>query len=378
MYVVVILDNYFLFIQSNMDDWQLTPSSSTIVIIIVVVLVIVGLIILLVAIWNSNQSTSSNSSSSGSNSNQNNQGDPQDQDDDNDDAFDGGAARPVPPHAGKPPAKPAGKYSSIEEAARDAELATVEDFHGARNSCKDVHAPVSSDIKRYHNFDDTPKISGSIKANSSVGLELSLHMESSSKHSGDINLLFPHDSVPKISDIPQAAASSDSIPKVSVITKSLPPSDTLPDVSELSPSELEVAETFNDTKPSQILTEIIENISQPLIDSMNKSQNEEELAHKTEIIDLSELAKEPQLEPGNATELAVDSLYVPAVSAADETLGQSFDASVTNPASLSSDFSNPTEKSERKDKKGAKYNSNLTAGLASLTKSGLRPRGRGK
>lgn len=386
-----------------MDDWQFAPSTNAIIITVIVVLVIVGLIILIVALINSGQSTSSNNTSSQTDFiEEEDEDDSDDEDSDDDGAFNAGPSKPgAPAKLGgsgqqnkpgstltfKPTIQPTAP-NPVDEAAREAELASVEEFLVGEVSDQNgsgLDRSIASDYKLTGlsadsgndtpkistgskstpvgpSGDETPKISTSGKAAVDVSSKVSISVPVGSAKvseqaeaslsidlmseivedsgqsidddvpelSGD-NLEQALDATPHISDEP--VIHSDPTPKISDITAAPALSDTLPEVSELSPSEVEAIAVFEAAEqPKQT-----QSSSTPLIDTMNKSQNQAPAARP--------LVPQPEkITP-----------YIPPIvggkasnSSPDDTSGLTVEASMTNPASLSSDFSNPTEMSEKK------------------------------
>jgi hypothetical protein len=195
----------------------------------------------------------------------------------------------------------------------------------------------------------------------------------------------------------------------SLVSSSQGPSDSIPDASELTASEAASAAAHAAAKATRT-------DDTPLIESMKKPQNQEPavvskpeavvkpvvkptspkvikepvVAAKPEAAPVIVLAAAEVVAPPAGAEVAappatqissltqpVAALYGPAPTASkstiDETSGKSVDASMTNPASLSSDFSSATDKSGRTQVK--RVTRNPAAGLAAI---GQTDRGRAR
>ena len=305
-----------------MDDLQTAPSNNKIIMWAIVALVVIGIIILIVALVNSSQSSSSNGSSSGSNNNNT-------FNEDDDDNFNG-RNRPTPDYS----------LNSIGEAARHADLASVEDFHVA-GSKDDDNNHESHESNESH---ESPKNSNN--NNKSEDVSLDLHSSSDGVLlNSDSNGVVVKEVVIDNSDFPTSLPSNDMI-KVSEFTNAPGPSDSLLEMSELSPSELDIVNEFEKKGQSEEFQ-----LSSPLLDTMNKSQNQETPAESHHMKILAPIFESKDVDK---SELTIDN-------------------SVTNAASLSSDFSNPTDASVKKPTKKSKKNDNHAKGFAELANLGKNP-----
>ena len=317
-----------------MDDLQTAPSNNKIIMWAIVALVIIGIIILIVALVNSSQSSNSNNSSSdSSNSNTFNE--------DDDDNFNGNN-RPSPDYS----------LNSIGEAARHADLASVEDFHIAGSEDHEDHHESSESHESPKNSSESHESPKNSHDHNNTSENVSFDLHSSSNGvliNSDSNSIIVKEVVVDNSNLPTSLPSNDTI-KVSEFTNAQGPSDSLPEMSELSPSELDIVNEFEKKGQSEEFQ-----LSSPLLNTMNKSQNQETPveSHHMKILAPIFDSKNSDVTSDNS-ELTIDN-------------------SVTNAASLSSDFSNPTEASVKKPTKKTKKNDNHSKGFAELTNLGRNP-----
>ena len=187
----------------------------------------------------------------------------------------------------------------VERAARRAELASVEEIV-IDKECEAKYRYGESQLPETEN-PSINEMATPDPEDSSEGISVDLKstmLEDSGKVLKELGMLVDNGS--RATDTTNAPA----------------PSDSIPDASDLSPSEIEELHAFEEA-------ERLKSNSTFILDSMNKSVNHAPVAK----------SDESDAKPR------------------DDTSGLSIDASMTNPASLSSDFSNSTEKSEKKAKK---------------------------
>lgn len=353
------LDNYLSSYKVTMDDWQFAPSTNSILITVVIILVVIGIILLIAALISSSQNNTSNNA-------------PLDDEDDDDVEFDDeddeGEViehpprrvnnpindRPVQQHVDKPKqlaipsphsekvtinnpptetlsfkptvvSKPVVERGIIGEAL-DAELASVEDFHSP-DTCNSGTTDSSLDLSSIPESSEPESSSCLIS-------------------SSDILILSEEDDV---------EPSTDLTPKISDISDEPQPSSE-PQVSDLTSSQLkEVLDdpTIDDTSDS--LASVEDNAVSPSITPQPKVPRPQVPQMK---VTRPKVPMPAKISPYNPVAPAVNR-------AGDETSGLTVEASMTNPASLSSDFSDPTEKSERKP---AKPKNRALTGVAALAR----------
>ena len=380
-----------------MDDWQ-APSSSTVAIIIVIILIVVGIIILIIALWNSGSTNGSGSSIQAD-----------DKDDDDEDDSNGGetivigvstdgvplkpsapaniakpAPQPVKPEPPKPqpvkiePVKPQppkieppkvvpvvasdSSVPTIEEMARNVDLASVEDFDSSRSGSSYVGLSSSSECARDSNPVSDPSRDVSATENTSQG--------SVPKVSCDDILNLSKGSTPDISDIADSKSPNDSTPNISDILGSGKAKDSIPTVSDLVEDQKPIA--AKDISVPAVSSGIPATRSNPI-----RSTAESKIpAGIITAMNAAEPSRPVIPQPPKIAPYASVAIASPHSSVIDETSGLSIDASMTNPVSMSSDFSSLTEKSVRAPRKRSPP-ANPFAGIADLAKPAPRGRGRG-
>jgi hypothetical protein len=317
-----------------MDDWQTAPSTSTIFIIVVIVIGIVGLIILLIVAWNSGKNNNLSSSS---------QHDNIDDIDDEDDPFDSGQPNvpsnyeishtenvkvSVPPkHLTDAPAeKPQVQtHNTVSESAQKSAVINepdkIEASHMEPDKQVDIPKSETIDNRKDEKIEDDKSISAS-------GNSKSVN-ESKSEDSS-------------------VSASGDSLSS---------------DLSDPGTSKFNSEESLDSLTESSIDSEIIFSSSEDVIRNEKLASVEDvEPASSSEVKNIISSMNLPknQVKAGNSrypviTHPVVPAPYVPVISGSgrsssstktshvEETSGRSMDASISNPASFSSDFSSQTE-----------------------------------
>lgn len=222
--------------------------------------------------------------------------------------------------------------TKIDEAARNADLASVEDFDGDNSSYGD---PV-----------------GTLSSVSSMKSTLSL----------------ASDKTPEISSATEInAPSNESLPTISALNsyENKSSDKQSSDLGSEINSDTGINEKINTNQHT------LSSLPSDIIGIMNATVSLDDLSDcKTQNQGMPIPIKPRPMIP----QPAKISPYVPAITGSktsgsimDETSGFSVDASMTNPASLSSDFSSPTEKSVRNNRRKA-GSSSLLKGMADLGK----------
>ncbi len=272
-----------------MDDWQSAPSSNIIVIIVVVTLVVIGLIILFVAIFNSNNTPSST------------------QDQDDDDPFISGVPNNAPP-------------SQISNQGTEANLDKLFAQEFIKSGQNDL--PKEPDNVSIIVVNDNPEIIKQpdlIDISAESDLKLSELSEPSEKDRSQDSLL-------------------NSLQQSKVIVANSEGSSKISDISE---------------EPKNKNMKLL---SRDLIYSMNKhgdkyaSDDSRESSEECSSCD-DKHPKNPKMMPLSSLAPSMSNYksnnmsFRSEIGKHDETSGMSMDSSVTNPGSLSSDFSNDSKKS---------------------------------
>lgn len=370
-----------------MDDWQTVPSNNNIIIIVVVVLGIIGLIILLIVAWNSGKSNTPPTSSQHDKVN-----DMDDTEDDDDDSFGLGTSS-----------------SSTKEHYKTLEHETIKVDHQS-SIPRAVQVPkveANVIIPPAETFLEVPKVDISDLVtppeapNPNVPNVVIPPSQPSPKsletHATDFNkveagiIVSESREIPKVesADLVKSISASDNFE--SVDSKPSEPKSNEPKHSSRETSR------FSSDESLQSISESSRTRSEKDISIENRAHQEAlasvegvEITSSDEIKDIIGSMNAPKNQikievsrPTMITQPVVVVPYVPAFSSSkstssartsyvDETSGCSIDATMSNPASFSSDFSAPTELSTTRTQR-RKLSQNPLRELANMRKG----RGRG-
>lgn len=280
-----------------MDEQQAAPSSGRIIMVIVIILVIIAIIILIVAAWNSGNSSTSNNNVNTAGQEQDNH-EPEDEDDNEDE--DGEDFDP-----------PAGGKMQVRFDSKPAPVSSAPTMHDYDSSGIDVYSDSDSESDR--------------SSRDTSGVDVT---NSNSKHDSSE----AHIELATVEDV-KLSAKSPRRPRTPQASSEIPSKpDSNDDVMD-SLHESDIGTVPSDSLPSS-----------PKVSSLDTSSSKSAVGPSLKII-----------RPA-APKAIIVTPFKPAVVSAKttassslgvETSGLSVNASISDPASMSSDFSSPTEKSKR-------------------------------